>query len=219
MKLDFVQIIPSLPFIFEGVLVTLKYTILSLFFGFLLGGLLALLRISHASFLVAFARVYISVFRGTPLLVQLTFIYFAIPQLTGYKITAFQAGVLSFSLNSAAYVSEIIRAGILAVDRGQFEASASLGIGYCSMMKDIILPQAIRNILPALVNEAINLLKESALVSTIGEMDLLRRANIVAAEKYIHFEPLLVIAVIYYIMVMGLSYLSTILETRLRRYD
>jgi ABC-type amino acid transport system permease subunit len=134
-------------------------------------------------------------------------------------MTAFEAGVLAFSLNSGAYVSEHIRAGILSVDRGQFEAAASLGISYFSTMKDIILPQAIKNILPSLVNESIDLLKESALVSTIGEMDLLRRANVVAAEKYIYFEPLLMVAAVYYVMVMVLSHFAKVLEIRLRRSD
>lgn len=219
MKLDFLQIMPSLPFILEGALVTLKYTILSVFFGFLIGGALGLMKVSHLRFLEIFARVYTSIFRGTPLLVQLMFVYFALPQIINYKITAFEAGVLAFSLNSGAYVSEIIRSGILSVDRGQFEAAASLGISYFLTMKDIILPQAIKNILPALVNETVNLLKESALVSTIGEMDLLRRANTIAAEKYIYFEPLLIVAVIYYLLVVTLSCFANILEVRLRRHD
>jgi His/Glu/Gln/Arg/opine family amino acid ABC transporter permease subunit len=219
MMLDFLKILPSVPFILEGVLVTLQYTLLSLFLGFLWGGALGLMKISHCRFLDIFSRIYTSIFRGTPLLVQLILAYHAIPQLTGYQITAFEAGVLAFSLNSGAYVSEHIRAGILSVDRGQFEAAASLGIGYFSTMKDIILPQAIKNILPSLVNESIDLLKESALVSTIGEMDLLRRANVVAAEKYIYFEPLLMVAAVYYVMVMVLSHFAKVLEIRLRRSD
>ncbi len=219
MMLDFLKILPSVPFILEGVLVTLQYTFLSLFLGFLWGGALGLMKVSHCRFLDIFARIYTSIFRGTPLLVQLILTYYAIPQLTGYQITAFEAGVLAFSLNSGAYVSEHIRTGILSVDRGQFEAAASLGISYFSTMKDIILPQAIKNILPSLVNESIDLLKESTLVSTIGEMDLLRRANVVAAEKYIYFEPLLMVAVVYYVMVMGLSHFAKILEIRLRQSD
>ncbi len=219
MMLDFLKILPSVPFILEGVLVTLQYTLLSLFLGFLCGGALGLMKVSHCRFLDIFARIYTSIFRGTPLLVQLSLAYYAIPQLTGYQMTAFEAGVLAFSLNSGAYVSEHIRTDILSVDRGQFEAAASLGISYFSTMKDIILPQAIKNILPSLVNESIDLLKESALVSTIGEMDLLRRANVVAAEKYIYFEPLLMVAAVYYVMVMVLSHFAKVLEIRLRRSD
>ena len=123
-------------------------------------------------------------------MVQLSLFYFATPQLTGYKISAFEAILISFSLNSSAYIAEIIRAGIQAVDKGQMEAGFSLGLSRAVVMTSIILPQAIKNILPALVNEFISLLKESVIVSIIGEMDLLRRANIVAAEKvYLFLSP------------------------------
>ncbi len=219
MTLDFVQILPSIPFILKGALVTLQYTSVSIVLGLALGIFIALGKLSSLRTIRWTAATYTSIFRGTPLLVQLSLIYFATPQLTGYRISAFEAGVLAFSLNSAAYVSEIIRAGVLSVDRGQMEAALSLGIKYPLIMKDIILPQAIKNILPALVNEVIDLLKESALISVIGEADLLRRANIVAAEKYIYFEPLLVAAVMYYILVMILTGSAKLLEKRLQRND
>lgn len=219
MNLDFTQIVPSLPFIFNGVLVTLRFTLLSALFGFALGTLLSLLKISSIKPLRWFAEFYTSIFRGTPLILQLALIYFATPQLIGYKISAIEAGVITFSLNSAAYSSETIRAGIMAVDKGQREASMSLGVPYKLTMMDIILPQAFKNILPALVNESIALLKDSALVSTIGALDLMRRGMVVAAEKYLYFEPLIVIGVIYYIMVMGLTQAAQVLERRLRRSD
>ena len=219
MNIDLYQTISFLPFIAEGIFVTLKYTVISLIFGSIWGLSLALMKISHIKFLEIFASVYTSIFRGTPLLVQLVFIYYASPQVIGYKPSAFEAGILTFSLNSGAYVSEIIRAGILSVDRGQFEAASALGIRYFFTMKDIILPQALRNVLPALINEMISLLKESSLISIIGEMDLFKRANIVSAEKYIYFEPLLVIAVIYYLMVVTLSTFMNLVEKRLRRSD
>lgn len=219
MNLDFSQIVPSLPFIFNGVLVTLRFTLLSALFGFALGTLLSLLKISSIKPLRWFSEFYTSIFRGTPLILQLALIYFATPQLIGYKISAIEAGVITFSLNSAAYSSETIRAGIMAVDKGQREASMSLGVPYKLTMMDIILPQAFKNILPALVNESIALLKDSALVSTIGALDLMRRGMVVAAEKYLYFEPLIVIGVIYYIMVMGLTQAAQVLERRLRRSD
>ncbi len=146
-------------------------------------------------------------------------IYFATPQLIGYQITALEAGLLAFSLNSTAYVSEIIRAGIEAVDKGQFEAAKALAIPYPQTMVSIIIPQAVRNILPALVNEGVNLLKESALVSVIGEMDLLRRANIVSSQTFLYFEPLMFVAIVYYILVSILSQFSKLLEKRLKRSD
>lgn len=219
MNLDFGQIVPSIPFILDGVWVTLQYTLLSTFFGFLLGTMLSLFKISNIKPLKWLANIYTSIFRGTPLIVQISIVYFSTPQLLGYDITALEAGVLAFSLNSAAYISETIRGGILAVDKGQREAALALGVPYRAMMWDIILPQAVKNILPALVNESIALLKESALVSTIGALDLLRRANIVASEKFIYFEPLIFVAAIYYVMVMALTLAARMLERRLRRSD
>lgn len=215
----FDRIVDSIPFLIGGAVVTLQYTLVSLCAGFVLGTILALLTLSPSRLKRLPAKIYISIFRGTPLLVQLSLIYFATPQLLGYQISALQAGLLAFSLNSAAYVSEIIRAGIQSVDRGQFEAAKTLGISYQKTMIYIIIPQALRNILPALVNEAVNLLKESAIVSVIGEMDLLRRANIVSSQTFLYFEPLIIVAIVYYVMVVILSQLAVILEKRLKRSD
>ncbi len=216
MTLHFDAIWPSLPFILAGVGVTIKFTLVSLACGLPLGILLALCKISPQTLLRWIAEAYTSVFRGTPLLVQLFIFYFATPQLTGYAISTFEAGVLTFSLNSAAYSSEIIRAGIQGIDRGQWDAAYVLGLPYSQTLRTIILPQAIRNILPALVNEIVDLLKESALISTLGEADLLRRSQIVASEKYLFFEPLLIAAVGYYMMVMVISLLAKILERKMR---
>ncbi|ASS76196.1 arginine ABC transporter permease [Tumebacillus algifaecis] len=219
MDLNFERIVPSIPYMLEGIKVTLQFTLLSAVLGFLWGTVLSLFKISTIKPLRWFAVGYTSIFRGTPLILQLTIVYFATPQLTGYQISALEAGVLAFSLNSAAYISETIRAGILAVDKGQREAAMALGVPYRRMMLDIIMPQALKNILPALVNESIALLKESALVSTIGAADVLRRATIVGAEKYIYFEPLIVAGIIYYVMVMALTFGARLLERRLRRSD
>jgi polar amino acid transport system substrate-binding protein len=216
-SLSFARIAPSIPYIIDGIRVTLLFTALSAFLGFLWGTILSLFKISSFKPLVWFANAYTSVFRGTPLLLQIALVYYATPQLTGYNIPALLAGVITFTLNSGAYISETIRGGILAVDKGQREAALSLGVPYKPMMSDIILPQAIKNILPALVNESIALLKDSALVSTIGVADLLRRAQIVGAEKYIYFEPLIFAGVIYYLMVMSLTWGGYALERKLQR--
>lgn len=213
--LHFADILPSIPFILAGVGVTLKFTILSLLCGLPLGVGLALCKISSFWVLKKIADTYTSIFRGTPLLVQLSLIFFATPQLTGYPISAFEAGVIAFSLNSAAYSSEIIRAGIQAIDKGQWDAAKVLGISYKRTLWKIILPQALRNILPALVNEMVNLLKESALVSIIGETDLLRRAQVVASEKFLYFEPLLIAAFLYFLMVVVISFFAKKLEKKL----
>ena len=212
---NFTAILPAIPTILEGVVVTLKFTLTSLACGLPLGIILAFTKISPYRPLQFIATVYTSIFRGTPLLVQLGLIYFATPQLTGYTISAFEAGVLTFSLNSAAYSSEIIRAGIQSIDIGQWEAGQMLGLSYRQTLIGIIMPQAVRNILPALVNEMVDLLKESALVSTIGEADLLRQAQKVASEKYLYFEPLLIAAICYYLMVMVISTTAKYLEKRM----
>jgi His/Glu/Gln/Arg/opine family amino acid ABC transporter permease subunit len=219
MNLDFSQIAPSIPYILGGIWITLQFTLLSAVSGFLWGVILSLFKISGFKPLRWFGEAYTSIFRGTPLIVQLVLLYYATPQLTGYDIPALQAGIITFSLNSAAYISETIRAGIMAVDKGQREAAISLGVPYQLMMGDIILPQAFKNILPAMVNESIALLKDSALVSVIGAADILRRAQIVAAEKFIYFEPLLFAAVIFYVMVTSLTLAAQRLERRLRVSD
>jgi len=123
--------------------------------------------------------------------------------------------VIAFSLNSGAYVSEVLRAGVSAVDKGQVEAAKALGITPILRMKDIILPQAFRNILPALVNELINLVKESALISIIGGMDLMRRAQVVSTETYTYFTPMLIAAAAYYVLVLIISSFAMVLEKRL----
>jgi arginine/lysine/histidine transport system permease protein len=219
MNLDFSQMVPYIPFILEGIWVTLKFVIVSIIFGFIFGSILALLKISHIKPLNWFADAYTSIFRGTPLILQLMIIYFAIPQLTGYDISPFLSAILAFGLNSSAYISEIIRAGIQAVDKGQVEAAQALGIPYRLMMRDLIFPQALKNILPALMNEFITLTKESAIVSTISYLDLMRRAQVVGADTYRNFEPLIFVGLIYWVMVMGLTLIGKRVERKLNYSD
>ncbi len=219
MDLDFTQIVPSIPFILEGIGVTLRIVITAAILGFTLGIILAVFKIGRFQALRWFADAYTSVFRGTPLVLQLLIIYFGIPQITGMDITAYWAAVISFGLNSGAYISEVIRAGILAVDKGQREAALALGIPSKQSMKDIILPQALKNILPALMNEFITLTKESAVVTVIGVMDIMRRAYIVGGQTYRYFEPLLLAGLIYYILIIFLTVLGKALERRMRRSD
>ena len=151
--LDFSVLEPYIPLLATAVWITLKFTFFSTIMGFFGGFILALITLSKNRVLSFLAKVYISVFRGTPLLVQLMLIYFATPQLTSYTISALEAGVLSFGLNSAAYISEALRGGILAVDKGQWEGAMSLGVPKHRFLLDIILPQAIKNALPSLVRK------------------------------------------------------------------
>ncbi|WP_174734205.1 amino acid ABC transporter permease [Mesobacillus harenae] len=219
MNLDFTSILPSLPYILKGIGITLQIVLLAGLLGFALGIIIALFKISSVKLLKWFSDAYTSIFRGTPLILQLALIYYGSPQIFGFQIEPFAAAVLSFSLNSGAYISEIIRAGILAVDKGQREAAMALGIPYKRMMWDIILPQAMKNILPALMNEFITLTKESAIVSTIAITDIMRRAYIVGGHQYRFFEPLIFAGLIYYVLVMTLTLIGKAVERRMRRSD
>ncbi|WLR56420.1 amino acid ABC transporter permease [Mesobacillus subterraneus] len=219
MNLDFTAILPSLPYILEGIGVTLKIVILAGLLGFAFGIILAIFKISKLKALNWFADAYTSIFRGTPLILQLMIIYYGLPQLIDYEIAPYWAAVASFSLNSGAYISEIIRAGILAVDKGQQEAAMTLGVPGKRMMFDIILPQAMKNILPALMNEFITLTKESAIVTVIAVNDIMRRAYIVGGDQYRFFEPLIFAGLIYYVMVITLTMIGKAVERRLRQSD
>jgi len=197
----------------------LKIVAVSALAGFLLGTLLALCKIARIGALNIAADLYTSIFRGTPLVLQLMIIYFGVPQIIGYDIPAFVAAVLAFSLNSGAYMSEVIRAGIQAVDKGQTEAAMALGIPYGKMMRNIIFPQALKNILPALVNEFATLTKESAVVTVIGATDLMRRAYIVGGETFKYLEPLLFVGLIYYMLVIILTLVGKAIEGRMKKSD
>ncbi len=212
---DIVAFLPHFYYIIKGTGITLQYSVISVFLGLIIGTLLAVCKTVDNAYLRILAISYTSVFRGTPMLVQLSIIYWGLPSLIGIKLSVFVSGVIAFSLNSGAYVSEIIKAGINNVDKGQIEAAKALGITPILRMKDIILPQALRNILPALVNELINLIKESALISMIGGMDLMRRAQLVSSETYNYFAPMLTAAATYYILVMIISIFAKLLEKRL----
>lgn len=216
---DFSVLGPYLPLLGSAIWITLKFTFLSTIMGFLGGFVLALVTLSRNRILSFFAKAYISIFRGTPLLVQLMLIYFATPQLTGYTISPLEAGVLSFGLNSAAYISEALRGGILSVDRGQWEASMSLGVPTYRFVLDVILPQAVKNALPSLVNESIMLLKDSSLVSVIGVADTLRWADLIQAKTFRAFEAFIVAAAVYYVLVMILNLLGSYLEKKVRVSD
>ncbi|MDO4178137.1 MAG: amino acid ABC transporter permease [Phascolarctobacterium sp.] len=217
--LDFSVLGPYLPMLTGAVWVTLKFTFWSTIFGFIGGFFLALVTMSKNPVLSFFGKAYVSVFRGTPLLVQLMIIYFATPQLTGYTISALEAGVLAFGLNSTAYISEALRGGIMAVDKGQWEGAMSLGVPKSRIILDIVLPQAIKNALPSLVNESIMLLKDSSLVSVIGVADTLRWADLIQAKTFRAFEAFIVAAAVYYVLVMALSFLGGYLEKKVRVSD
>jgi His/Glu/Gln/Arg/opine family amino acid ABC transporter permease subunit len=213
---NFAVVFSSFPYILGGVIVTLQYTVCSLLLGIPLGVIIAKTKVSKSNSLRFLSNLYTSVFRGTPLLVQLSIIYLGLPSLVGVSFSVFEAGILAFALNSAAYSSEIIRAGIDSIDKGQWEVAQVLGINSSQSFRFIILPQAIRNILPALVNEMVNLLKETALISVYGGMDLYKRAMNIASEKFLFFEPMLTAAFLYYILVWIFNFCGKKLEKKLK---
>lgn len=215
MNLDFSVVVKYFPLIIAGLKATLQYSVMAAFFGFILGVLLAVAKISNVKPIRWLCAFYTSIFRGTPLLVQLSMVYLAIPSLTGIKLSAVEAGVLALSLNSAAYISEIFRGGINAIDKGQYEAAKSLGVSYFDMMKDIIIPQAVKHILPGLVNQTITIVKDTSLLAYIGVMDLLRAAEQITVNTYRYFEPYLAVALVYYVIVLILSALAKTIERKM----
>ena len=187
----------------------------ALVLAFALGAVIAVLKVLPCRPLRLLLDFYTSVFRGIPLIVLLFIAYFATPQLTGFKISMFAASVLTLGLNGSATVSETLRGGIEGVDAGQYDASRALALPYTTMMARIIIPQALRSVAPALVNEVITVLKSSSLVATIGLMDMMRAAQSVQALTYRAFEPFIVVAIIYYVIVMCLTAVARVLEKRL----
>ena len=215
--MNFLLIEPYAPMFMGGLVVTLEVTGAALLLAFVLGFLISVLKVLPCEPLRVILDLYTSIFRGIPLIVLLFIAYFGMPQLTGYKISMFAASVLTLGLNGSATVSETVRGGIEGVDRGQYDAARALGLPYPSMMWEIIIPQALRSVAPALVNEAITVLKSSSLVATIGLMDMMRAAQSVQALTYRAFEPFVVVAAVYYVIVMALVALSRRLERHLRR--
>jgi len=206
----------------KGLLNTIIITVFALCIGLLLGFLLAIIRVSHdlngsCKFLNILARLYITIIRGTPAMVQLLIIYYVI--FASININKLIVAIIAFGLNSAAYVSEVIRSGIMSIDRGQFEAGTSLGLKFSTVMTSVILPQALKNVLPALGNEFISLLKETSISGYVGLMDLTKGGDIIRSVTYEALLPLLVVAAIYLIMVVGLSAIISKLERRLKKNE
>lgn len=199
-------------FIGSGLVMTLQLLLGGLAIGFVLGTCFAVLRYKKIG--VRLINRIISILRGTPLILQLSFIYFTTPNLLGIKLSILSAGILTFGLNSAAYIAEILRSGIESLPKGQFEAALALHIPPYYMWKDIILPQVIRNVFPAMINEVIALLKETALIATIGGMDIMRKSQMLAAEQFTYFMPLCIAGAYYYALVLSIEYLGKRIEKR-----
>ena len=212
--MDFELIEKALPILLLGAGVTIEITAVSVFIGFCIGLFVGIARICKVKVLRILAAIYADCIRGTPLLVQIFLIYFALPIVTVHRVEPFVAAVAACGINSGAYVSEIFRAGIQAIDVGQMEAGRSLGLSWWQTMYYIILPQAVRNILPPLGNEFIAMLKDSSLVSVIGFEELTRRGQLIIAQTYGSFEIWSTVAVLYLIMTLAISRVVAMLEKK-----
>ena len=206
----------------NGLCTTLIITVFAVIIGMLLGFLVAIVRATHdrtgkLRVLNFFVKIYLTVIRGTPVMVQLLIIYYII--FASVRVDKTFVGILAFGINSGAYVAEIVRSGIMSIDPGQFEAGASLGLNYPKTMLYIIMPQAFKNILPALANECIVLLKETSVAGYIALEDLTKGGDIIRSVTYEAFLPLIAVALIYLVIVVGLSSLVGKLERRLKKSD
>ena len=211
----------------NGLLTTLEATILALLLGVVLGVVVAVIRTAHdqqraghknviLGVFNAICKIYTTIIRGTPMMVQLLIMSLVIfASSRNYTMI----GILALGINSGAYVSEIVRSGLMSVDPGQMEAGRSLGLNYFTTMRFIVIPQAIKNILPAIGNEMIALLKETAVAGYVAVQDLTRAGNLIRNNTYDAFNPLLLVAVVYLLLVIGMTQLLGLLERRLRRSD
>ena len=206
----------------DGLIVTLQITLCAVIVGIVLGFLVGMVRATHdrtgkMKILNAICQIYLTVIRGTPVVVQLMLIYYGI--FASATVNKVAVAVMAFGINSGAYVAEIFRSGIMSIDNGQFEAGRSLGFNYRQTMIYIVMPQAFKNVLPALGNEFISLLKETSVSGYIALQDLTKGGDIIRSRTYDAFMPLIAVALIYLIVVLIFSKLVSLLERRLRNSD
>ncbi|HDB2797275.1 TPA: ABC transporter permease subunit [Staphylococcus aureus] len=206
-------------FFLKGINITILISLIGVALGSILGAFVALMKLSKIKIISWIASIYIEILRGTPMLVQVFIVFFGITAALGLDISALVCGTIALVINSSAYIAEIIRAGINAVDKGQMEAARSLGLNYRQTMKSVIMPQAIKNILPALGNEFVTLIKESSIVSTIGVGEIMFNAQVVQGISFDPFTPLIVAAALYFVLTFVLTRIMNMIEGRLNASD
>ncbi|HDT6177163.1 TPA: ABC transporter permease subunit [Staphylococcus aureus] len=206
-------------FFLKGIKITILISLIGVALGSILGAFVALMKLSKIKIISWIASIYIEILSGTPMLVQVFIVFFGITAALGLDISALVCGTIALVINSSAYIAEIIRAGINAVDKGQMEAARSLGLNYRQTMKSVIMPQAIKNILPALGNEFVTLIKESSIVSTIGVGEIMFNAQVVQGISFDPFTPLLVAAALYFVLTFVLTRIMNMIEGRLNASD
>ena len=214
MNFNFDLIVNSFPLLLLGAVITVKITAMSVALGIVIGLFAGIARICRVKPLRWISAVYVDFFRGTPLLVQIFLFYFAVPVITGQRIDPYVAAVGSCGINSGAYIAEIVRAGIQSIDEGQMEAGRSLGMTWTQTMRYVIVPQAMKRVIPPLGNEFIALLKDSSLVSVIGFEELTRRGQLIIAKTYASLEIWFSVAIIYLGMTLTISRFVAFLEKR-----
>lgn len=206
-------------FFLKGIKITILISLIGVALGSILGAFVALMKLSKIKIISWIASIYIEILRGTPMLVQVFIVFFGITAALGLDISALVCGTIALVINSSAYIAEIIRAGINAVDKGQMEAARSLGLNYRQTMKSVIMPQAIKNILPALGNEFVTLIKESSIVSTIGVGEIMFNVQVVQGISFDPFTPLIVAAALYFVLTFVLTRIMNMIEGRLNASD
>lgn len=224
----FQKILPYMSLFWQGLLCTLSLSAFTVIFGFLLALLLSLMRMSRSGILKAISTIYVEVIRATPMMVQLFLVYYVVMapvklptwKLFGFiRFERFIPGVVALSLNSGAYLCEIIRSGIQSIDIGQTEAARSLGLTQGQNMRFIVLPQAIKNILPAIANEFVTIIKESSICWTVGVQEIMSAVNSVKAATYTIAEALIIASCIYFCLTFPTSKIIQYFERRMRRGD
>ncbi|MFY0760789.1 amino acid ABC transporter permease [Metabacillus dongyingensis] len=207
-------IIAALPILLKGLQVTLYVFIIAILLGFLIGLVVALMRLAPFKILTWIAKVYIDAIRGTPFIVQLFFIYFGINSLNLISLNSTTAGIITVAINAGAYFAEIIRAGIQSIDKGQTEAARSIGFTGGQTMRYVVLPQAFRRMLPTITNQSIISLKDTSLLSVIGIADLTQQGQIQASATFEAFKIWLIVGIIYFIVIYLLSLIANFVEKR-----
>lgn len=206
----------ALPYLLKGLVVTLESSIISLCIAAVLGLIFGFMSVSKSKVLKWIARIYVDIIRGTPLIVQAFFIYFGITRAMNIQMSSLTAGIIALSLNAGAYSAELFRAGIEAVPKGQTEAARSLGMPSGMAMRKVILPQAVRTMIPALVSQCIITIKDSSILSAIGLAELTLTGKEIIATTYQSFEIWLLVGIIYFVIIMILSKISVYIEGRLK---
>ena len=225
MDIGAILTLDNITYLAYGAAMSLAIALIAVIGGIVIGTFIAILKLSKSKLLKLIGNIYVEVVRGTPMLLQILFFYLGIPVLyqllfrDNLRVNIYACGILAMALNSGAYCAELIRSGIEGIDKGQREAGLTLNLSEKTIMTKIILPQAIRRIIPPLVSEFITLIKDSSLLGTIGVMELLNRAKIIGTNYYNYLIPLLVASAFYLVMTLFISYLSRILERSLAVYD